>query len=191
MTSTPVPLPRRTSRRRQLIAAALAVAVCVGFSWVAVSDRLDHGSAWWNGGYAEVRGEGPGTELRFDFRPGGQLRFGTTIRNRGLLPVTVTDVGDDSKVLPTVLVEANEADDVLFDPAAAKPFRPTRVPAGAELPVFVTMTMPDVEFSAKSSLFLDEIAASYTVLGVPRHEQVPLGFRLMVYSVDGYVPDHP
>ncbi|MFI6263134.1 hypothetical protein [Micromonospora sp. NPDC051006] len=83
---------------------------------------------------------------------------------------------------------ADEATAVVFEPAAAAPFRSIRVAAGMELPVFVTITIPDVEMAPRSSLVLDDLAVNYEVLGLPRHERVPMGFRLSVHSANGYLP---
>ena len=76
----------------------------------------------------------------------------------------------------------------MFDPAAAAPFRSISVGAGMELPVFVTITMPDVEMAPGSGLYFEDLAVDYDVLGLPRHQRVPMGFRLFVHSPDGYVP---
>jgi hypothetical protein len=184
-----------TRRRKFLVAATLAVALCAGYLWVTISHRLDHGSSWWQGD-AKSRTEGQRTELVFPFSPGDQITFGASIRNPGPWPVTISGiaVGDspvDQHVFKIARLAVNDADRataVVFDPAAATPFRPVRVGAGMELPVFVTIKIPDVEMAAGSGLFFDDLATDYHVLGLPRHQRVPMGFRLLVYSPDGYVP---
>ncbi|MEU8155589.1 hypothetical protein AB0B94_18160 [Micromonospora sp. NPDC048986] len=187
-------MPHVARRWRLLVAAALAVALCAGYLSATVGHRLDHGSSWWHGGDAESRTEGQRTELRFAFNPGGHVTFGASIRNPGPWPVTITGINDrpaDQQVFKITRLAVNHADeatDAVFDPAAAEPFRSIRVAAGAELPVFVTITIPDVEFSSGSSLFFDDLAIDYEVLGLPRHQRVPMGFRLSVYSANEYVP---
>ncbi|MCG5444100.1 hypothetical protein NIE79_002244 [Micromonospora sp. NIE79] len=179
-------MPPVARRRRLPVAAALAVALCAGYLWATMGHRLEHGSSWWHGADAESRTEGQRTELRFPFNPGGHLTFGASIRNPGPWPVTITGINDrpaDQQVFKVARLAANHADeatDVVFDPAAAEPFRSIRVAAGSELPVFVTITIPDVEFATGSSLFFDDLAVDYEVLGLPRHQRVPMGFRLSV-----------
>ncbi|QLQ37308.1 hypothetical protein [Micromonospora robiginosa] len=196
MTLKPVHVPPVTRRRRLVVAAVLAVALCAGYLSVAIGHRLDHGSSWWHGADAESRTEEQRTEVRFAFNPGGQITFGASIRNPGPMPVTITgitanDGPADRQVFKTARLAVNQADEatvVMFDPAAATPFRPIKVGAGMELPVFVTITIPDVEMAPGSGLFFDDLAVDYAVLGLPRHQQVPMGFRLLVHSPNGYVP---
>ncbi|MEV4546270.1 hypothetical protein [Micromonospora echinaurantiaca] len=57
-----------------------------------------------------------------------------------------------------------------------------------ELPVLITITIPDVEQSPGGGLFFDDLAVDYDVLGLPRHQRVQMGFRLFVHSPNGYVP---
>ncbi|SIN30736.1 hypothetical protein SAMN04489832_5160 [Micromonospora cremea] len=181
-------------RWRFLVAAMLAVALCAGYLSATIGHRLDHGSSRWHGADAESRTEGQRTELRFAFSPGGQVTFGASIRNPGPWPATITGVNgrpSDQQVFKIARLAVNHADEAtaaVFDPAAAEPFRSVRVAAGAELPVFVTITIPDVEFASGSSLFFDDLAVDYEVLGLPRHQRVPMGFRLSVYSANDYVP---
>lgn len=185
-----------TRRRRLLVAATLAVALCAGYLSATIGHRLDHGSSWWHGADAESRTEGPRTEVRFAFNPGGQVTFGASIRNPGPWPVTITGIAGDGgpadqhvfKIARLVVNHADEATAVVFNPAAAAPFRPIKVGAGMELPVFVTITIPDVEMAPGSGLFFDDLAVDYDVLGLPRHQRVPMGFRLSVRSPSGYVP---
>ncbi|MGN9774662.1 hypothetical protein ACTMS0_02590 [Micromonospora sp. H33] len=134
--------------------------------------------------------------MRFAFNPGGQATFGASIRNPGPWPVTITGIAGDGgpadkhvfKIDRLAVHPADEATGVVFDPAAAAPFRSIRVAAGMELPVFVTITIPDVEMAPGSGLFFDDLAVDYEVLGLPRHQRVPMGFRLLVHSANGYVP---
>ncbi|RQW88934.1 hypothetical protein [Micromonospora globispora] len=200
MTLTPVLVPTRkppvTRRRRLLIVATLAAALCAGYLSAIISHRLDHGSSWWHGADAESRTEGQRTEVRFAFNPGRQVTFGASIRNPGPWPVTITDIAVNDgpadqhvfKIARLAVNHADEATAVVFDLAAAAPFRSNRVAAGAELPVFVTITIPDVEMAPGSGLFFDDLAVDYEVLGLPRHQRVPMGFRLLVHSANGYVP---
>ncbi|WP_319463468.1 hypothetical protein [Micromonospora sp. RTP1Z1] len=180
-----------TRRRRLLVAAALAVALCTGYLSATIGHRLDHGSSWWHGADAESRTEGSRTEVRFAFNPGGQVTFGASIRNPGPWPVTITGIAVDDgpvKIARLAVNHADEATAVVFDPAAAAPFHSIRVGAGMELPVFVTITIPDVEVAPGSGLFFDDLAVDYDVLGLPRQQRVPMGFRLLVLSANGYVP---
>jgi hypothetical protein len=201
MTSTPVHVPARRAlvkrRRRVLVAAALAVIVCaVGYLSATIGHRLDHGSSWWHGAETNFRTEGPRAELRLPFNPGGQVTFGVSIRNPGPWPATITGIAVDDgpadhHVFKIARLAANHADKstaVVFDPAAATPLRPTRVGADMELPVFVTITIPDVEMAPGSGLFFEDLAVDYDVLGLPRHQRVPMGFRLLVHSPNGHVP---
>ncbi|WP_446217783.1 hypothetical protein [Micromonospora sp. IBHARD004] len=135
--------------------------------------------------------------MRFAFNPGGQITFGASIRNPGPSPVTITGIAvddgpADQHVFKVAGLAANHAVDestgVVFDPATAAPFRSIRVGAGMELPVFVTVTIPDVEQAPGAGLFFDDLAVDYDVLGLPRHQRVPMGFRLFVHSPKGYVP---
>ncbi|MDZ5445601.1 hypothetical protein U2F26_23190 [Micromonospora sp. 4G57] len=184
-----------TRRRRLLVAAALAVALCAGYLSATIGHRLDHGSSWWHGADAESRPEGRRTELRFAFNPGRRVTFGASIRNPGRWPVTITGIAVDDgpadqhvfKIARLAVTHADEAS-AIFDPAAAVAFQSIRVAAGAELPVFVTITIPDVEMAPGSGLFFDDLAVDYEVLGLPRHQRVPMGFRLSVRSANGYVP---
>ncbi|GAA4572141.1 hypothetical protein GCM10023176_34420 [Micromonospora coerulea] len=185
------------TRRRQLLAAAtLAVALCAGYLSATIGHRLDHGSSWWHGADAEFRTEGPRTEVRFAFNPGGQITFGASIRNPGPSPVTITGIAvnegpANQHVFKIARLTANHADEstaVMFDPTAATPFPSIRVGAGMELPVFATIRVPDVETAPGSGLFFDDLAVDYDVLGLPRHQRVPMGFRLSVLSPNGYVP---
>ncbi len=186
-----------TRRRRLLVAAALAVALCVGYLSATIGHRLDHGSSWWHGADAKTRTEGQRTEVRFAFNPGSQVTFGASIRNPGPWPVTITSIAVDDgpvdqhvfKVARLAVNPADESTTVGFDPAAAAPFRAIRVAAGMELPVFVTITIPDGQMAPGSGLFFDDLAVDYDVLGLPRHQRVPMGFRLLVHSANGYVPD--
>ncbi|GHJ56876.1 hypothetical protein Nm8I071_61830 [Nonomuraea sp. TT08I-71] len=108
--------------------------------------------------------------------------------------MTITGINEgpaDQQVFKVARLAVNPADKaiaVVFDPAAAAPFRSIRVAAGLELPVFVTITIPDVEMAPGSGLFFDDLAVDYEVLGLPRHQRVPMGFRLLVHSANGYVP---
>ncbi|WCN80235.1 hypothetical protein [Micromonospora sp. LH3U1] len=183
-------------RRRLLVAATLAVALCAGYLSTTTRHRLDHGNSWWHGADAKSRTEGPTTEVRFAFDPGRQITFGATIHNPGPWPVTLTGIAvDDGPVDQHIFTiarlavnHADEATAALFDPGSATPFRSTTVPAGTELPVFVTITIPDVEMAPDGGLFFDDLAVDYAVLGLPRHQRVPMGFRLLVHSASGYVP---
>ncbi|GHJ47430.1 hypothetical protein Cs7R123_47720 [Catellatospora sp. TT07R-123] len=185
-----------TRRRRLLVAATLAVALCAGYLSATIGHRLDHGGSWWHGTDAQSRTEGPRTELRFAFIPGTEVTFGASIRNPGPWPVTITGVTVNDgpadqhvfKILRLAVNHADKATAVVFDPAAAEPLRSVRVAAGEELPVFVTIMIPDVEMAPGSGLFLDDLAVDYEVLGLPRHQRVPMGFRLSVHSANGYVP---
>ncbi|WP_405090254.1 hypothetical protein OG767_21660 [Micromonospora sp. NBC_01392] len=185
-----------TRRRRLLVAAALAVALCAAYLSATTGHRLDHGSSWWHGADAESRTEGPTTEVRFAFNPGGQVTFGASIRNPGPWPVTITGVAGEGgpgnrhvfKIARLAVNPADEATAVVFDPAAAAPFRSIRIAAGTELPVFVTITIPDVEMAPGSGLFFDDLSVDYEVLGLRRHQRVPMGFRLLVQSASGHVP---
>jgi hypothetical protein len=178
-------------RRRFLVAAALTVALCAGYLWATLDHRLDHGSSWWHGA-ADIRTEGTRTELRFAVNPGGQVTFGVAIRNPGPWPVTVTGIGPpDRQIFKVARLAANHVTApaaVEFVPAAALPFRPTRIGAGKELPVFLTITIPDVPMSSGSGLYFDGLAIDFTVLGLPRHQRVPMGFRLLVSSPDDDAP---
>ncbi|MEU0154980.1 hypothetical protein [Micromonospora fulviviridis] len=184
-------------RRRLLVAATLAVALCTGYLSATIGHRLDHGSSWWHGADAESRTEGLRTEVRFAFNPGGQVTFGATIRNPRPWPVTITGIAvndgpADQHVFKIARLAANHAADestaVRFDPATAAPFRSIMLGAGRELPVLVTITMPDVEMASGSGLYFEDLAVDYDVLGLPRHQRVPMGFRLLVHSPNGYVP---
>ncbi|MGA3538103.1 hypothetical protein ACK8GE_02215 [Micromonosporaceae bacterium DT194] len=189
--------PPARGRWRLLVAATLAVALCTGYLSATLGHRLDHGSSWWHGADAESRTEGPRTELRFAFNPGRQITFGASIRNPGPSPVTITGIAvddgpADQHVFKVARLAANPAVDdstaVVFYPATAAPFGSIRVGAGMELPVFVTITIPDVEQAPGAGLFFDDLAVDYDVLGLPRHQRVPMGFRLLVHSASGYVP---
>lgn len=90
------------------------------------------------------------------------------------------------KIARLAVNHAAEATAVVFDPAAATPFRPTTIAAGTELPVFITITMPDVEMS--SGVYFEDLAVGFRVLGLPRHQRVPMGFRLLVSPATGDVP---
>lgn len=132
--------------------------------------------------------------MRFAFSPGRQATFGTSIRNPGPWPVTITGINDgptDQQVFTIARLAVNHAEKataVVFDPAAAVPFRSIRVAAGMELPVLITITMPDVEMASGSGLFFEDLVVDYEVLGLPRHQRVPMGFRLMVHSANGHKP---
>ncbi|MFI7606049.1 hypothetical protein ACIBTV_13080 [Micromonospora sp. NPDC049366] len=184
-------------RRRLLLAATLAVALCAGYLTATLGHRLDHGSSWWHGADAQSRTEGPTTEVRFTFNPGDQITFGASIRNPGPSPVTISDIAvddgpADQHVFKVASLAANHAVDestaVVFDPVTAAPFQPVRVGAGMQLPVFVTITIPDVQQSPGAGLYFDDLAVDYDVLGLPRHQRVRMGFRLFVHSPNGYVP---
>jgi hypothetical protein len=184
-------------RRRVLVAAALAVMVCaVGYLSAVIAHRLDHGSSWWHGADGSFRTEGPRAELRFAFDPGGQVTFGVSIRNPGPWPVTITGVAVDDgpadhhvfKIAHLATNHADKSTAVVFDPAAATPLRPTRVGVDMELPVFVTITIPNVEMGSGSGLAFEDLAVEYDVLGLPRHQRVPMGFRLLIHSANGHVP---
>jgi hypothetical protein len=155
---------------------------------------LEPGSSRWHGVDAVARTDGSGTEVRFAFRPRGQITFGFSIRNPGPWPVTITGVGGAPadqgplKVTRLGVNQAEEAGAAVFDPAAATSFSSAKVDAGEELPVFVTLTIPDVPMSSGSGLSIDSLGATYEVLGVPRHQRVPMGFRLLVHSVNGHIP---
>ena len=188
--------PSVARRWRLLVAATLAVALCAAYLSMTSGHRLDHGSSWWHGADAETLIEGPRTEIRFAFSPRGQITFGASIRNPGPWPVTITGVAvndgpADQHVFKVVRLAVNHADEAnaMFDPDAAAPFRSIKVGAGTELPVLITITIPDVEMAPGSGLVFDDLAVAYTVLGLPRHQRVPMGFRLSVLSPDGYVPE--
>jgi hypothetical protein len=127
---------------------------------------------------------------------GAQVTFGVSIRNPGPWPVTIIGItaGDfpaDDPVFKTTRVTVNHADKsttAVFDPAAATPLRSTRVGAGMELPVFVTITIPDVEVASGSSIWFGDVTVDYWLLGLAHHQRVPLGFRLSLYSPNGYIP---
>ncbi|MDG4828209.1 hypothetical protein O7627_02680 [Solwaraspora sp. WMMD1047] len=108
--------------------------------------------------------------------------------------MTITGVGGEPadqgplKVTRLAVNQAEEAGAAVFDPVAATSFSSVKVDAGEELPVFVTLTIPDVQMSSGSGLSIDSLGVTYEMLGVPRHQQVPMGFRLLVYSANGYIP---
>jgi hypothetical protein len=183
-----------TPRWRLRVAAILAIALCSAYVSVVTGHRLDHGSSSWHGTDAESRTEESRTEMRFVFGPGRQATFGVSIRNRGRWPVTITGINDgpgDQQVFKVVRLAMNHVDNpgaVVLDPAAAVPFRSVSVAAGTELPVFVTITMPDVQMAPGSGLFFEHLVVDYEVLGLPRQQRVPMGFRVLVHSANGYVP---
>ncbi|MFB9235986.1 hypothetical protein ACFFWC_10585 [Plantactinospora siamensis] len=128
--------------------------------------------------------------MRFAFNPGGQITFGASIRNPGPSPVTVTGIAVDdgppdrhmfkvARLMSNPVVDESTA---VFQPATAALFGPTRVGAGMELPVFLTITIPDVAQASGGGLYFDDLAVDYDVLGLPRHQRVPMGFRLFVHS---------
>lgn len=183
------------ARRLILVAAALAVVLFAGYLWAAMSYRLDHGSSWWHGADADSGTDGLRTAVRFVFSPGRQVTFGVSIHNPGPVPVTITRVVVDdgpagyepiSKVV-SVAVDADTSTAV-FDQAAATPLRSMRIGPGKELPVFVTITMPDVEISPGGGLFIDDVTVDYEVLGLFRHQRVPMGFRLLLHAPNGDAP---
>ncbi|MGC4757938.1 hypothetical protein [Micromonospora trifolii] len=108
--------------------------------------------------------------------------------------MTITSINDgpaDQQIFKIARLSVNHAENataVVFDPAAAVPFRSIRVAAGMELPVFITITMPDVEMASGSGLFFEDLVVDYEVLGLSHHQRVPMGFRLVVHSANGYVP---
>ncbi|WP_422751448.1 hypothetical protein [Micromonospora sp. WMMD1219] len=184
-------------RRRRFLAAALAVMLCTGYLVSTLGHRLDHGSSWWHGADAASRTEGSTTEVRFAFSPGGQITFGVSIRNPGPWPVTIRGIAVDDgpadrHVFKVARLTAGspvgEPAALVFDPATASPLRSAEVGPGRELPVFVTITIPDVEQAPGGGLVFDDLAIGYDVLGLPRHQRVPMGFRLFVHSPRGYVP---
>ncbi|WP_406072286.1 hypothetical protein [Micromonospora sp. NBC_01638] len=172
----------------------LAIALRAAYLSATIGHRLDHGSAWWHGADAESRTEGSRTDVRFAIDPGRQVTFGASIRNPGPWPVTITGINDDPvdqqvfKIARLAVNHPEKASAVVFDPAAAVPFSSIRVAAGMELPVFVTITIPDVAMASGSGVTFDDLAVDYEVLGLPRHQRVPMGFRLLVHSADEYVP---
>jgi hypothetical protein len=194
--NVPLRRPRVTPRRLLLVAAALAVVVFAGYLWTALGYRLDQGSSWWHGADADSRTDGSRTWLRFVFNPGAQVTFGLSIRNPGPLPVTITGVALDDgpagyqPIFKVVRVAVNRAvrSSAVFDPAGATPLGAMRVGPGMELPVFVTITVPDVQMAPGAGIWEDGASVEYEVLGLFRHQRVPMGFRLFLYSANGYVP---
>lgn len=199
MTSAPANVRKRRpmaiARRVILIAAALALVLFVGYLWAAESYRLDHGSTSWHGPDADYGTFGSETGVRFAFSPNKLATFGVSIRNPGPLPVTVTRVvvDDDSdgyaifKVV-NVAVNLAGASTAVFDRAAATPLRSARIGPGKELPVFVTITMPDVRTVPGGYLYTDDVTVDYEVLGLFRHQTVPMGFSLLLHTLDGDAP---
>jgi hypothetical protein len=187
-------------RRSQLLvfaAAALAVAVSgAGYLVAANRHRLESGSSSWHGADAQVR-ELDGverTELRFAFTPRGQATFGASIRNPGPWPVTINGIAIDDgpadrHVFKIARLAVNHPDEVaMFDPDAAEPFHSVRVAADTELPIFVTFTIPDVTMASGSSVIFSSLGVDYKVLGMSRHQRVPMGFRVSIHSPNGYAP---
>ncbi|MEV0717878.1 hypothetical protein [Asanoa sp. NPDC050611] len=163
-----------------------------GYLTTALTHRLDHGGSWWQDGAAEVRTESERTQLVFTFYPGDRMTFGTTIRNPRPWPVTITGVADDGdhifRVSSVTMNRPGDAGYVNFDSTTAVAFQPVNLGPGEEPPVFVTVTMPDVQFGEGSGLVFDDVAVSFNALGLPRHQQVPLGYRVWVRAPNGYVP---
>ncbi len=134
--------------------------------------------------------------VQFAFEPGKQITFGASIRNPGLWPVTITGVAVNDgpadqhvfKIAHLAVNPADSAGNAAFDRTASAPFRSITVAAGTELPLFVTITIPNVEMASGSGLFFDSLAVDFEVLGLPRHQRVPMGFRLSVHAANGYVP---
>jgi hypothetical protein len=199
MTLTPANVRKRRpmviARRVVLIAAALALVLFVGYLWAAESYRLDHGSTSWHGPDADYGTIGSRTGVRFTFSPNKLATFGVSIRNPGPLPVTLTRVvvDDDSDgyaIFKVVSAAAGRADasTAVFDQAAATPLRSARIGPGKELPVFVTITMPDVPSVPGEDLYTDGITVDYEVLGLFRHQLVPMGFRLSLHTPDTDAP---
>ena len=183
------------ARRVVLIAAALALVLFVGYLWAAESYRLDHGGMSWHGADADDGTIGSRTGVRFAFSPNKLATFGVSIRNPGPVPVTITrvvvdDDPDGYAIFKVVNVAVGRADTstAVFDQAAATPLRSMRIGPGKELPVFVTITMPDVPSVPGGDLYTDDLTVDYEVLGLFRHQRVPMGFRLSLHTPGGDTP---
>jgi hypothetical protein len=179
-------------RRRRRVVGLVAVILWAGYLTAGLTHRLEQGGSWWHDAEAATRVEEDRTQLVFTYNPGAPMTFGTTIRNPRPWPVTITGFWEDeNRVFKHARVTMNrpgDAEFVSFDPATATAFEPIRLDPGNELPVFVTVTMPDVEFAAGSGIIFDTVMVHFNALGLPRDQQVPLGYRIRVRSPDGYVP---
>lgn len=183
-------------RRWKFLVAAVLVVLAAVLAWHQVVTRgytLEHGSSSWHGADAETITDGATTDFRYAFSPGGQVTFGVSVRNPGPWQVTITGLTVDDSPEPVfktarVAVSPMNNSIPMFDPAAATPLGSRTLDAGMELSALVTITIPDVEQAAGAGLRFERIAVDYDVLGVHRHQWVPMGFGVFVYSANGYVP---
>ena len=176
--------------RWRLVVAAVTVTIVVvlggGYLLTTTSHRLEQGSWSWRSADAEDLRAGPTREVRYVFQRGGQLQFGASIRNPGPWPVTITNVAVNEgpaeyhqfKVVALTMTYTDGSEANTRDPM---PFAATTVAVGAELWVYVTMTMPDVEMGPGSAMYFGDLAVTYRVLGMTRHEWVPMGFYLAMH----------
>jgi hypothetical protein len=178
-------------RRRglALIASAVVVVLGAGFLTTTMTQDLEQGSTWWHEPDARVtaatHASAPMIELGYARQPGRRVTVGFSIHNPGPWPATITGIGDESDVFRiarlTMISSAGDAG-AAYGPDAAAPFGTTTVAAGAELAVFATIILPDGPMAPGSAVYFDNVAVTYQVVGVPRHQWVPMGFSVSVHS---------
>lgn len=169
---------------RIAVAGSLVLLVLVA-AYLAATLRYDltYGSFGGNpGAYATVTA-GDVTEYRYLARPGRTIEYGFSIANHGPLPVRLEQVISNNRPYTVEPVRVDEDFEDGFDPSEAVPFRPTDLRRNDEVVVWMTMQLPEAAPTPPCGAFgFDTQTVRFRVLGVPREQDVPIGYFIKVVT---------
>lgn len=157
-------------RRVGLVALAVLVLGAAGYLVAAFSYDLAPGTTTVCAA-RRVTPEGA-TECRYPFIAGSTVELAVTVANPGAVPVRIT-AATIPIAWPGVTVQTPQ-------------FQPTTVRPDAELLVWLTIQLGGEALPPPCAGFsVERIQVDFTVLGLPRTAQVPLGFALNVEARSG------
>ncbi|MFJ6166203.1 hypothetical protein ACIQH6_13900 [Micromonospora orduensis] len=183
----PPPDVRRTGRRlRGLLAVALVLLVlAAAYLIVTLRYALATGnSGAYPGAFAESFA-GDVREARYLAVPGRTIEYAFSIANRGRLPVRLDKVlAADGVDYTTAQIRMEPDSERGFTTPVA--FQPVDLRPDDQVIIWVTLRSPDQaqQRSECGAFWFDTQRVRFTVLGMPREQQVPLGHVIRVTTPD-------
>ncbi|BCJ77866.1 hypothetical protein CS0771_74100 [Catellatospora sp. IY07-71] len=188
MASIPVTAGEVTKSARLLL-GLLGVIMLALLSWqvVALGYRLETGSFGGGGADAQASQDVTGAFVRYDYTAERSYELYFTVRNPDRLPVRIDGIDEDR--LPGLRLERLSM--MREGPGCctaerATPFRPVRLDAGEEIYLYATFRMDSpASTTACASQTWSSVPVRFSVLGTPRHQQVPLLATLVIQLAPG------